>query len=88
VAKPKSKPTGWNRPLAYPLELRDGHEIETMKQAAGLITKRLPKARQEKKVWQHAAALLMQAHESGKRDDIRAATDQLHRALIFEGWMT
>ena len=37
--------------------LRDGGVISTMAQAAHLITRRLPKARQEKPVWQHAAEL-------------------------------
>jgi hypothetical protein len=37
--------------------------------------------------WQHAAELLMQAHKSGKPDDIAAATGQLRRALSAEGWI-
>ena len=36
---------------------------------------------------QHAAKLLMQAHTSGKAADIRAATDQLRRALQVKGWI-
>ena len=76
----------WSGTLAYPIKLRDGDVISTMANAAHLMTQRLPKARQEKAVWQHAAALLMQAHESGKAEDIRAATDQLSRALHAEGW--
>jgi hypothetical protein len=51
------------------------------------MTQRLPKARQEKAVWQHAAELLMQAQKSGKQIDIRTATDQLCRGLQLEGWM-
>jgi len=82
-----AKPTGWNRALAYPIKLRDGDTIETMKQAAALITKQLPRGRQERAVWQYAVELLMQAHKSGKAIDIRAATDQLRRALQLEGWM-
>lgn len=81
-----AKPAGWNRPLTSPITLRDGHVIETLGQAAGLITQRLPKARQEKAIWQTTAKMLMQAHESGKRDDIAAATAQLKRALSNEGW--
>jgi ribosomal protein RSM22 (predicted rRNA methylase) len=42
--------TGWHRPLAFPIELRDGHIIETMAQAAGLMTQRLPKQRQTKAI--------------------------------------
>jgi hypothetical protein len=61
--------------------------IETMAHAAGLITQRLPKARQAKPVWQKTAALLMEPHKSGKRSDIEAATTHLCRALIVEGWL-
>ena len=87
MARNTSKPTDWNRPLAYPIKLRDGYTIETMKQAAGLITKQLPRGRQERAIWQHAVELLMQAHKTGKAEDIRAATDQLCRALQLEGWI-
>ena len=43
MARHTAKPTDWNCPLAYPIKLRDGYTIETMKQAAGLITKQLPR---------------------------------------------
>ena len=87
MARKTFRPTGWNRALAYPIKLRDGDVISTLAQAARLMTQRLPQARQEKPVWQHAAELLMQAQKSGKAIDIRAATDQLCRALQLEGWM-
>ena len=77
--------TGWH-PLAAPIKLRDGHVIETLAQAAGLITQRLPQVRQLKPVWQRTAALLMEAHASGKADDLQHATGQLQRALDAEGW--
>jgi hypothetical protein len=73
--------------LAYPIKLRDGDVLSTMSQAARLVTQRLPQARQEKPVWQHAAELLMHAQKSGKAIDVRAATDQLCRALGVEGWI-
>jgi len=76
----------WSGTLAYPIKLRDGEVISTMAQAR-LAILRLPDARQEKPVWQHAAELLMQAHKTGKLAHIRAATDQLCRALQLEGWM-
>ena len=77
----KVKPaTGWQRPLAFPIRLRDGQVVETLAQAAAL-TQRLPKARQLKPIWQHTAALLMEAHESGKSEDLHQATGQLRRAL-------
>jgi hypothetical protein len=87
MAKKTRKPAVWNRALAYPIKLRDGDVISTMAQAARLMTQRLPKARQEKPVWQHTAELLMQAQKSGKAIEVRAATDQLCRALQLEGWM-
>ena len=77
---------GWHRPLAFPIKLRDGHVIETMAQAAGLMTQRLPKQRQTKPIWQHTAELLMEAQASGKPADLQRATAQLHRALDAEGW--
>ena len=85
MSKRKSSP-GWHRPLAFPIKLRDGHIIETMDQAAALMTQRLPKARQLKPIWQHTAALLMEAHESGNPEDLQHATGQLRRALDAEGW--
>jgi hypothetical protein len=57
-----------------------------MAQAAGLTTQRIPKQRQTKAIWQHTAALLMEAHASGKPDDLQHATAQLRRALDAEGW--
>jgi hypothetical protein len=87
MAKKASKRTGWNRPPPNPLTLRDGHVITTMKQAAALMTKRLPKARQEKPIWQYAAELLMEAQKTGKPDDVAATTGQLQRALSAEGWI-
>ena len=86
TAKKTRKPTGWNRPLAYPLTLRDGTEIATLRQAATLMMG-LPETRKSKPVWQHAAELLMLAHKSGKAADVQVATDQLFRALQLEGWM-
>ena len=81
------KPTNWDRVLTYPIELRDGHRIETLQQGATLITRHLPKSVQERPGWGYAAELLMQAYKTGKSADIRAATDQLHRALEVEGWL-
>ena len=86
IAKKTRRPTGWFRPLAYPLTLRDGTRIATLRQAATLMIG-LPETRKSKPVWQHAAELLLQAHKAGKASDVRAATDQLCRALQLEGWI-
>jgi hypothetical protein len=50
------------------------------------MTRRLPKARQLKPIWQHTAALLMEAQASCKPEDLQHATGQLRRALDAEGW--
>jgi hypothetical protein len=68
MAKKTRKPAVWNRALAYPIKLRDGDVISTMAQAARLMTQRLPKARQEKPVWQHTAELLMAGSEKRQRN--------------------
>ena len=86
MAKTTRKPSGWYRPLAYPLTLRGGTEITTLRQAVTLLTGLL-ETRKSKPVWQHAAELMMHAHKTGKAVDVRAATDQLCRALQLEGWM-
>jgi hypothetical protein len=44
MARTTIKPTGWNRPLAYPLKLREGNTIDTMAQAAHLMTQLPPGA--------------------------------------------
>lgn len=49
------------------------------------MTLRLPKQRQSKPIWQHTAALLMDAHTSGKPDDLHHAIRQIYRALYPEG---
>ena len=35
----------------------------------------------------NAAELVRHAHKTGKAADVRAATDQLRRALQLEGWI-
>jgi hypothetical protein len=86
MANKRNTATGWHRPLTAPIRLRDGHVVETLAQAAGLLTQRLPKARQLKPIWQRTAALLMDAHATGNADDLDHATGQLRRALDAEGW--
>jgi hypothetical protein len=80
------QPVGWKRNLSFPIRLRDGHTIETMEQAAGIMTLRHSKQRQLKPVWQKTAGMFMRAHETGEADDLAHATLQLQRALNWEGW--
>jgi hypothetical protein len=84
----KRQPLGWGRPLPTPIKLRDGHVIETMAQAAIIMTERLPKKRQLTAMWQKTAQMLMDAHSSRTRHDLDQATAQLRRAFACEGWGT
>jgi len=70
---------GWQRQLAFPVKLRDGHIMETMAQADDLIAQRLPKQRQTKPDLAADGSMLMTAHSSG------LSTGQLCRALAAEG---
>lgn len=80
------KQTGWKRPLAFPLVLRDGRRIETLEQAVALIAE-VPPERLELDRWKYALELIEEAHKTGNADDISLATGQLARALQREGWM-
>jgi hypothetical protein len=62
-----------------------GPEIQ-LAQMRQLENEQVKTARQIKPVWQCTAALLMEAHGSGKPDDLQHATGQLRRALDAEGW--
>jgi hypothetical protein len=43
--------------------------------------------RQARPHWDFAAALILRAAETGKREDVDAATAQMERALRVEGWL-
>ena len=87
ILRPKEfRRRGWNRLLVDPLTLRDGTKIATLRQAATLLMG-LRETRKSKPMWQYAAELMLRANKSGKEADVRAATDQLRRALQLEGWM-
>jgi hypothetical protein len=53
---------GWNRPFEDPIDLPDGRELITLKQAADYIMK-LPKVEQKHDKWQTAVRCLIGAAE-------------------------
>lgn len=53
---------GWSRPFEDPIELADGRELLTLKNAADYIM-RLPKAEQKHEKWQTAVEVLIMAAE-------------------------
>jgi hypothetical protein len=63
-----------------------GTELETLEDAAKFISLLRP-FRQTRPHWEFAADLILRAAESGKRSDIKAATDQVSRALGVEHWL-
>jgi len=79
----------WWSTLSPPLHLNDGRSVETLADARGLILS-LPPADQAQDRWQRAAAMLMTAAETGRRDHISIAEAQLERALTdpTQSWVT
>jgi hypothetical protein len=82
-------PEYWFRKLAYPVVPRSGplRPTRTLAEARKTLLERLPAECQSRSWWQRTTALLLAAGTSGRRNDIRDATDQLMRALDREGWL-
>lgn len=85
MVKRPNEPKPADRPLAYPIILRDGQAIETLKQAIYAVM-HLPDSWKEKDMWIQTASLLVKAEGSRKKADIEAATDQLSSALAWWGF--
>ncbi len=73
----------WSAPLTFPITLRDGREVETLRHAADLLLE-LPADVQRHDWNQYAAELLIKAAKSGRAGDIEDATWQVQRALSRE----
>jgi hypothetical protein len=82
-------PEYWSRKLAYPVVPFSGplRPTRTLGEMRKTLLERLPAECQTRSSWQRTAALLNAAGRSGRRNDIRDATDQLMRALDREGWL-
>ncbi len=74
----------WSAPLTFAITLRDGREVETLRQSADLFLE-LPADVQRHDWNQYAAELLIKAAKSGRASDIEDATWQVQRALKREG---
>jgi hypothetical protein len=70
--------------LSRPIVLKDGRTLDCLADVRYLILK-LPSQHQAQEYWQHAAELLMVAGLSQGASEIRAATEQLVRALKADG---
>ncbi len=70
--------------LTRPITLKDGRTLECLADVRYLILK-LPPQHHGREHWQHAAEMLMVAGMSQAATDVRAATEQLVRALKADG---
>lgn len=82
-------PEYWSRKLAYPVVPLSGplRPTRTLGEARRTLNERLPADAMARSAWTRAMTLLNVAGASGRRSDIREATDQMMRALDREGWL-
>jgi len=63
-----------------------GIELATLGDAARFVGQMKP-FRQARPHWDFAAELLLKAAATREEEDIEAATAQMERALLVEGWL-
>jgi hypothetical protein len=78
----------WSKPLAHELTLKDGRTLRTLHDARDVFASGVFAGVKHSPPLEHAIDLLIDAAESGKPDDIKAATDQVAIALRAHGMMT
>ena len=78
----------WDSKLTHPVVPAGGplKPMRTLIEVAEQLAENLPTQIQQRPHWSSATALLVTAAETGERRDVRAATDQLMRALDRERW--
>jgi hypothetical protein len=79
----------WMRKLCYPIVPLSGplRPNRTLGEARATLVERLPTHCRTLPCWERAMALLIVAGRSGRKDDIRAASEQMLRALDQQGWL-
>lgn len=68
-----TKRPNWSVPLARPVQVRDGPTLRTLKDAADYALQQ-PETNQP---WQHVAAALMEAAQSGETADVTATIERV-----------
>ena len=78
----------FRRRLSYPIEpkMGPGAILETLEDCAKFMG-RMPRWRQARPHWDHAAELVLRAAKTGRRADVDAAGEQVGRALRCDGWL-
>ena len=71
----------YRRKLAHPIALRDSNTLITLRDAANVLLYVVGSENTRSGELSKASRLLLTAAESGKRADIKAATEQLERVL-------
>jgi len=71
----------WRTALKYEVRTRDGQKLRALADVRAYVLE-LPEGRSERQYWQHMAALLLEACETGKTEE---ATRQLMLALLHDG---
>ena len=74
----------WTKKLPESIKLRDGRELRTLSDARALVLS-LAESRQHRPTWAYAVELLLQAAETGNREDVKDAWAQVSRAAYAEG---
>jgi hypothetical protein len=77
---------GWSRKLSEPVKTENGRILKTLSDVRDLIL-RLGESEIKHAWWVYAGELLLKATKSGKRSEIKLATDQLCRALDRAGML-
>ena len=84
VSKETRKPhSGWARPLARPVTMRDGTSLVTLADVRSFLFKRLQLNRRESPNWQRVTALLLAAARSDEVD-VADVTIALEMAVSME----
>jgi len=75
-------PRYWTKPLSQRIKLKDGRELLTLADAADLLGTEFSAVTRSASL-EHAIALLIQAAETGRPVERRAATEQVRTLLTL-----
>jgi hypothetical protein len=80
----------WTSTLTYTITPKSGpiRQLTTLEDARSALINDLPADRKKTPHWLQAGLLVVAAGESGRLDDVAAATEALVKALDADGWMT
>ena len=77
-----SDQANWSKKLSRPLRLKDGTELVTLGDAAGVVAEDFGLVTNSA-IMEHAVELLLRAAETGSANDRRKATEQIQTLLML-----